>query len=420
MSGRGRRARGRPPRTPITNRKSHLLRKPKAFGGGYVGENSSSRSSTPLSISPASTPTRGKFERGRTRESAYKGRNFIQSLFDDDDLSRDSFDGAGSLDGRSVNYDEDDDLIENGSDDSFEDPGDDDSDYSVESTGNSSTSRKKVIIFRRPKSPEIPFDQEVPPLILPQSSNDLLIPAEYLMQCIGIYEVLRHFRTIVRLSPFTFEDFCASLLGEEQCTLHSEIHVNLIKAILREEEANSSSFGPSDVKDSINISLFFLDSMTWPEVFRAYLESDKNLVEEYKDVLFVLQMPDFPFVSVSDKLKVLQTLSDLFLSTNRVREEILNEGNIHYDDHCRACHKLGDLLCCETCSAVYHLACVDPPLEEVPDDDWLCSVCKAHQVKGVSDCTSEAERGGLLCRQEPLGYDRHGRKYWFLSRRLIV
>ena len=43
-------------------------------------------------------------------------------------------------------------------------------------------------------------------------------------------------------------------------------------------------------------------------------------------------------------------------------------------------YRLGDLLCCETCSAVYHLACVDPPLEEVPDDDWLCSVCKAHQV----------------------------------------
>lgn len=42
--------------------------------------------------------------------------------------------------------------------------------------------------------------------------------------------------------------------------------------------------------------------------------------------------------------------------------------------------RLGDLLCCETCSAVYHLACVDPPLEEVPDDDWLCSICRAHQV----------------------------------------
>lgn len=338
MSGRGKRARGRPPRTPVSTGKARLLRRPKAFGGGYVGENSSSRSSTPVSISPASTPTRGKFERGRPRDAAHRGRNFIQSLFDDDELSRDSL--AGSLDSRSVNFDEEDDAAANGSDESYEEPDDSDSDYSVESAGNSNTStRKKVVIFRRPKSPEIPFDQEVPPLILPQSSNDLLIPTEYLMQCIGIYEVLRHFRTIARLSPFTFEDFCASLLGEEQCTLHSEIHVNLIKAILREEDANSTTFGPSDVKDSINISLFFLDSMTWPEVFRAYLESDKSSYEEYKDVISVIQMPDFPFVSFSDKLKVLQTLTDLFLSTNRVREEILNEGNIQYDDHCRACHK---------------------------------------------------------------------------------
>ena len=339
MSSRGRRGRGRPPRTPVSTGKSHLLRKPKAFGGGYVGDNSSSRSSTPVSISPASTPTRSKFERGRHREAANKGRNFIQSLFDEDELSRDSL-GAGSLDGTSVNLDDDDDVIDNGSDDSFGEPEESDSDYSLDSTGNSSTStKKKVIIFRRPKSPEIPFDQEVQPLILPQSSNDLLIPPEYLMQCIGIYEVLRHFRTIARLSPFTFEDFCASLLGEEQCTLYSEIHINLIKAILREEDANSTSFGPSDVKDSINISLFFMDSVTWPEIFRVYLESDRNSFEECRDVISVLQMPDFPFVSVSDKLKILQTLSDHFLSTNRVREEILNEGNIQYDDHCRACHK---------------------------------------------------------------------------------
>ena len=336
MSTRSRRGRGRPPRTPISAVKSHLLRKPKAFGGGYVGENSSSRSSTPVSISPASTPTRSKHDSKRAREAANKGRNFIQNLFDDDELSRDSLDGPGSLDETSVNFEDDD--LDNGSDVSFDD--DLDSYDSGDSLGNSSTStKKKVIIFRRPKSPDIPFDQDLPPLVLPQSSSDLLIPPEYLMQCIGIFEVLRHFRTIARLSPFTFEDFCASLLGDEQCTLHSEIHVTLIKAILREEDANNTSFGPSDVKDSINISLFFLDSITWPEIFRVYLESDKNSEEEYGDVISVLQMPDFPFVSVSDKLVVLQTLSDLFLSTNRVREEILNEGNIQYDDHCRACHK---------------------------------------------------------------------------------
>jgi len=56
-------------------------------------------------------------------------------------------------------------------------------------------------------------------------------------------------------------------------------------------------------------------------------------------------------------------------------------GNIHYDDHCRICHRLGDLLCCETCPAVFHLECVEPPMEDVPEEDWQCGVCKAHKVR---------------------------------------
>jgi hypothetical protein len=30
-----------------------------------------------------------------------------------------------------------------------------------------------------------------------------------------VYEVLRHYRIILRLSPFSFDDFCAALLCEE-------------------------------------------------------------------------------------------------------------------------------------------------------------------------------------------------------------
>ena len=48
-----------------------------------------------------------------------------------------------------------------------------------------------------------------------------------------------------------------------------------------------------------------------------------------------------------------------------------------------------------------------------------CNI-KIFQVKGVTNCLSEAEKSGLLCRQEPLGFDRHGRKYWFLVRRIVV
>jgi nucleosome-remodeling factor subunit BPTF len=333
MPGRGSRGRGRPPRT-ATPRSANFLRKPKAFGGGFVGD-SNSRSSTPVSISPASTPTRNKYDKGR-RDAASRGRSFIQNLFDDDDeMSRDSA-GAGSLGPDSENLDNMSNL-DGDSDISYNEDDESDSDFSVES--NSTSGKRRVVFFRRPKSPELLDDIEIPPLTLPPSSTDLLMPTEYLMQCLGIYEIVRHFRTIVRLSPFTFEDFCASLLGEEQCSLYTEIHVMMIKAILREEDSNSTTFGPSDSKDSINITYFFNDAMTWPEVAKSYLESDKNSSDDYQEAIGILELPDFPFVSVSDKLKVLQTLTDIFLTTNKVREEILNEGNITYDDHCRACHK---------------------------------------------------------------------------------
>jgi nucleosome-remodeling factor subunit BPTF len=166
-------------------------------------------------------------------------------LFDDDELSRDST-GAGSLGPDSEQLD-DMSNIDADSDVTFNEEDDSDSDYSVESS--STSGRRRVVFFRRPKSPELLDDIDIPELVLPPSSNDLLMPSEYLMQCLGLYEILRHFRTIVRLSPFTFEDFCACLLGEEQCNLYSEIHVMILKAILREEDSNSTTFGPSDTKD---------------------------------------------------------------------------------------------------------------------------------------------------------------------------
>ncbi|RZC39906.1 nucleosome-remodeling factor subunit NURF301, partial [Asbolus verrucosus] len=106
---------------------------------------------------------------------------------------------------------------------------------------------------------------------------------------------------------------------------------------------------------------------------------------------------------------------------SEIEDELgLSEIPMHYDDHCRVCHKLGDLLCCETCPAVYHLECVDPPLVNVPEEDWQCGICRSHKVSGVVDCVLDIEKQGQLSRQEHLGYDRHGRKYYFLCRRIFV
>lgn len=269
---------------------------------------------------------------------------------------------------------------------------------------------------RRPPSP-ILEQKEIPPLELPKSSQDLLIPPEQLLNASAVYEVLRTFSTVLRLSPFRFEDFCAALAGQEQCALLAETHIALLKAILREEDSSNTTFGPADLKDSVNSTLYFVDGMTWPEVVRAYCESEP----EYGGAaLEHLEAEEYPYGPLESKVKVLQFLVDRFLTTNMAREELMSEGAVQYDDHCRACHRLGDLLCCETCSAVYHLECVRPPLEAVPEDEWQCEICVAHRVPGVSDCITEAQRSRPYLRQEPIGYDRHQRKYWFLNRRIIV
>uniref|UniRef100_A0A671PHD3 Nucleosome-remodeling factor subunit BPTF-like n=1 Tax=Sinocyclocheilus anshuiensis TaxID=1608454 RepID=A0A671PHD3_9TELE len=290
----------------------------------------------------------------------------------------------------------------------------DDASFCTESSHGSNAGRKRP----RPRRPPSPIleQKEIPPLELPSSSEDLLIPNEQLLNASAIYEVLRSFCTVLRLSPFRFEDFCAALVGQEQCTLMAETHICLLKAILREEDTSNTTFGPADLKDSVNSTLYFIDGMTWPEVVRAYCESDP----EYHHVLPDLEGEDYPFSPLESKVKVLQFLVDRFLTTNLAREELMSEGVIQYDDHCRVCHRLGDLLCCETCSAVYHLECVKPPLEEVPEDEWQCEICVAHKVSGVTDCLTEFQKSRPYIRQEPIGYDRHQRKYWFLNRRIII
>ncbi|XP_008839837.1 nucleosome-remodeling factor subunit BPTF isoform X2 [Nannospalax galili] len=319
--------------------------------------------------------------------------------------------------------DEEDDMDEDDDDSDYPEEmedDDDDASYCTESsfrshsTYSSTPGRRKPRVHR-PRSPIIE-EKDIPPLEFPKSSEDLMVPNEHIMNVIAIYEVLRNFGTVLRLSPFRFEDFCAALVSQEQCTLMAEMHVVLLKAVLREEDTSNTTFGPADLKDSVNSTLYFIDGMTWPEVLRVYCESD----QEYHHVLPYQEAEDYPYGPVENKIKVLQFLVDQFLTTNIAREELMSEGVIQYDDHCRVCHKLGDLLCCETCSAVYHLECVKPPLEEVPEDEWQCEVCVAHKVPGVTDCVAEIQKNKPYIRHEPIGYDRSRRKYWFLNRRLII
>ncbi|XP_049528914.1 LOW QUALITY PROTEIN: nucleosome-remodeling factor subunit BPTF-like [Dermacentor silvarum] len=393
-----------------------LLKKPRYLYAGSSAQ--SSRLGLHLRQYENSTPQPQLKQ--RLREKSQKVRSFIQTVLggggddEDNDLAPPPSSGDESDYQRAEDEEDDDD----GSVASYE--SDDVSVYSQSSYSTISSTtpakRKWTSSSRRAHSPVFLQERELPALPLPKSSEDLILPTCHIMRALSIYETLRHFRNILRLTPFRFEDFCVALMSDEQSALLSEAHIALLRAILREEEAAGTQFGPQDLKDSINVHLYMVDAVTWPAVLRMYLTSDP----EYRPMLAALERCEYPFTAVASKLNVLEFLCDQFLTTAQAREDITSEGGPKHDDHCRVCHKLGDLLCCETCPAVYHLACLDPPLEDVPTEDWICTVCQANQVSGVTDCISDIEKGGLLSRQECLGLDRHGRKYWFLCRRIFV
>ena len=348
MSTRSRRSRARVTKTPLSG-KSLLSKKSRSAAESDSGSNS--RCSTPVGSS-SSTPTLRSSSRFRSREAANRSKNFIEQVqrvlhdkvIRDDDLDEADSDFDDEVEEEEPSDHED----ELDSDFALDDDGNDDDAASVYSAASystvGSTPGRRRWVPRRPKTPEILDEKDIPQLTLPASSTDLILDDNLqAFNALGIYEVLRHYRTILRLSPFRFEDFCASLITDEQCCLLAETHAALLRALLREEDANNTTFGPNDLKDSVNISLYFLDAMTWGELVRAYLDGDRTL--EFREALPALEKGDYCSTSVDERLQILQTLTDLFLRASAVREDIQKEGNIQYDDHCRNCHKWVSLGC---------------------------------------------------------------------------
>ncbi|XP_073397803.1 PHD finger protein 21A isoform X1 [Dendrobates tinctorius] len=56
------------------------------------------------------------------------------------------------------------------------------------------------------------------------------------------------------------------------------------------------------------------------------------------------------------------------------------DADIH-EDFCSVCRKSGQLLMCDTCSRVYHLDCLEPPLKSIPKGMWICPKCQHQMLK---------------------------------------
>nr|XP_032805124.1 PHD finger protein 21A isoform X5 [Petromyzon marinus] len=66
--------------------------------------------------------------------------------------------------------------------------------------------------------------------------------------------------------------------------------------------------------------------------------------------------------------------------TRKRDEEFLWKGDIH-EDFCSVCKRSGQLLMCDTCSRVYHLECLEPPLKAIPKGMWICPKCQEQVLR---------------------------------------
>ncbi|KAM3858547.1 chromodomain-helicase-DNA-binding protein 4a [Diretmus argenteus] len=72
--------------------------------------------------------------------------------------------------------------------------------------------------------------------------------------------------------------------------------------------------------------------------------------------------------------------------TSDVEEDSGEVGEPEEDDHhmefCRVCKDGGELLCCDSCPSSYHIHCLNPPLPEIPNGEWICPRCTCPPMKG--------------------------------------
>lgn len=210
-----------------------------------------------------------------------------------------------------------------------------------------------------------------PPLHLPSSSNDLVCPSEYLMDAFSIHEILIRYGYLLRLSPFKIEDFLAALISNENSVLLAEVHVSLLRALLREDEATGTWMYSIDSKDSVNLGYYLLDRYNWPYLLATYLSCIKSTESSARaaassssflstaaagpggaaaatdSILTAVLFPEdlipldsnYPFVPIRQRVAVLRGLVNLFLGSGPVRGDQLRDGFLTHEDHCRVCQQ---------------------------------------------------------------------------------
>ena len=172
---------------------------------------------------------------------------------------------------------------------------------------------------------------------LPSSANDLAVTPQQALHLATIYEFLRHFSPILRLSPFLFEHFCTSIIQSIDINnkLFSQIHICLLRLLIKQDDDDGITYASeTDIKGIIDLSFVTMDYITWPYILQLYVNSHPQL----KILSSIIK--EYPFnTNIEEKIDVLLALCDVVLTTKTIRREFDDTKPKQHDDNCRQCQK---------------------------------------------------------------------------------
>jgi hypothetical protein len=172
---------------------------------------------------------------------------------------------------------------------------------------------------------------------LPPSSHDLCVTSRQALHLATIYEFLRHFSSILRLSPFLFEHFCTAMIKSIDMNnlLFSQIHICLLRLLIKQDDDDGITYASeTDIKGIIDLSFVTMDYFTWPYLLQLYVTSHPQLK------FFANIVREYPFESdIDDKIDLLLALCDVVLTTKIIRREFDDTKPKQHDDNCRQCQK---------------------------------------------------------------------------------
>ena len=61
-------------------------------------------------------------------------------------------------------------------------------------------------------------------------------------------------------------------------------------------------------------------------------------------------------------------------------------------EYCEVCRLGGEIILCDTCPRSYHLVCLDPELEDVPEGHWCCPKCAAEGPEKSKETAAEDKK----------------------------